>query len=233
MRAAFHTSVAALAVLAIPMAANAADLRVKAPPAPPMAPPFSWAGFYIGGNLGGAWAQGSLTDSLFGLNFNSGNNHGVFIGGGQVGFNYEFSNFVIGVEGDFDWDANNNNTGNGVAIPAVGTFQASANDRWLTTLAARFGWAIDYWLIYGKLGGGWVGSDNFTVTNLNTGASITGGSNTNSGWLFGGGVEWAFMNNWSAKIEYDYLGLNSQTFTSPGIVLAGDTFTTSNRKSRW
>ena len=54
-------------------------------------------------------------------------------------------------------------------------------------------------------------------------------NNTNSGWLVGAGIEWAFAPNWSVKIEYDYLGLNSQTFTAPaGGFLAGDTFTTSN-----
>ena len=229
MRAAFHTSVAVLALLTIPIAASAADLSVKARPAPPppLPPPFSWTGFYIGGNLGGAWVHSNVTDRLFGLSFNNGNNRGVFIGGGQTGFNYQFTNFVVGVEGDFDWLANNNNTTIGVVVPAVGTFQASANDRWVATAAARLGWAIDHWLIYGKAGGGWLGSNSLTVTNIATGASI--GSNNNTGWLVGGGVEWAFANNWSAKIEYDFLGLSSQTFTSSGVILAGDTFTTGSR----
>jgi Outer membrane protein beta-barrel domain/MOSC N-terminal beta barrel domain len=86
------------------------------------------------------------------------------------------------------------------------------------------------WLFYGKAGGGWVGSDKFTISNTATGASITGSNtNTNSGWLVGAGIEWALAPNWSVKIEYDYLGLNSQTFTAPaGGFLAGDTFTTSN-----
>jgi outer membrane immunogenic protein len=63
-----------------------------------------------------------------------------------------------------------------------------------------------------------------------TSASITGfTNNTTSGWLVGGGIEWAFAPNWSAKIEYDYLGLNNRTFTAPaGTFLAGDTFSTSN-----
>ena len=74
-----------------------------------------------------------------------------------------------------------------------------------------------------------VGNDTFTISNTVTGASITGGSNTSSGWLVGAGIEWALAPNWSIKIEYDYLGLNSQTFTVPaGGFLAGDTFTTSN-----
>ena len=61
------------------------------------------------------------------------------------------------------------------------------------------------WLFYGKAGGGWVGNDDFTINNLTTGTSITASNNTNSGWLVGAGIEWAFAPNWSVKIEYDYL----------------------------
>jgi len=227
----FH-STAVLALLVTSIAANAADLRVKAPPPPaPMPPPFSWSGFYIGGNIGGAWVHRNVTDSLFGLNFDGGNNNNaVFIGGGQTGFNYQISNFVIGVEGNFDWAANNNNnTSNGIVIPAVGTFRVTANDRWIATVAARFGVAYDRVLFYGKAGGGWVGADNFTVTNVTTGASFTGSNNTTeSGWLVGAGLEWAFTDNWSAKFEYDFLGLTSRTFTVPvgSPFLVGDTFST-------
>ena len=60
-----------------------------------------------------------------------------------------------------------------------------SNNRWITPLAARFGVTNGPWLFYGKAGGGWVGSDDFTVTNLTTGASITGSNNSNSGWLVG------------------------------------------------
>src|SRR5207253_9254402 len=100
----------------------------------------------------------------------------------------------------------------------------------ITTLAARFGVTNGPWLFYGKAGGGWVGNNSFTITNVTTGASITtSNNNTNSGWLVGAGIEWAFAPNWSAKVEYNYLGLDSRTFTVPaGVFLAGDTFTTSN-----
>jgi outer membrane immunogenic protein len=53
----------------------------------------------------------------------------------------------------------------------------------------------------------WVGHDDFTVTSLTTGASVTASTNRNSGWLVGAGIEWAFWPNWSAKVEYNYLGL--------------------------
>jgi outer membrane immunogenic protein len=172
-----------------------------------------------------------VTDNLFGLVFHNPSNNGVFIGGGQVGFNYQFSNIVLGVESDFDWAGNNNNTGNGIVVPGIdGIVQVTSSNRWVTTVAARFGVTSDYLLFYGKAGGGWVGTDDFTVTNVTTGASFTVPSNnTNSGWLVGVGIEWAFAPNWSAKFEYDYLGLNSRTFTVPGGgFLAGDSFTINN-----
>ena len=84
--------------------ALAADLRRPAPaytPPPPTPPVFSWTGFYIGGNLGGAWARGTVSDSLFGLSASS--DRSGFIGGGQLGVNYQFSNIVLGAEWDFDW----------------------------------------------------------------------------------------------------------------------------------
>src|SRR6476646_11110197 len=74
--------------------ALAADLRRPAPAYTPPPPVFSWTGFYIGGNLGGAWARGSVNDSLFGLSASS--DRSGFIGGGQLGVNYQFSNIVLG-----------------------------------------------------------------------------------------------------------------------------------------
>ena len=221
-----------LALLIAPVAVNAADMElpVKAWKAPSgvMAPLFNWTGFYIGGNLGGGWAHRNWTDRL-GVDFNNGNSNGRFIGGGQVGFNYQFDTFVFGIEGDFDWAANNNN-GNGVFVPFLNqTVQVTSNDTWVTTLAARFGWAWDRVLFYGKGGGGWVGNNGFTVTNLTNGTSITGSnSNTAGGWLVGAGIEWAFANYWTVKFEYDYLGLGGRSFTVPAgsPFLINDTFTT-------
>jgi outer membrane immunogenic protein len=215
----------------------AADIAVKAPPPPPPPPVFSWTGFYVGGNVGGAWSNNRWTDSLFLTNFGN-NNNGVFIGGGQIGGNYQIGQFVIGGEWDFDWAANNHNN-NGIIIPGVGNIVVTNNNRWITTVAARFGWAIDHWLLYGKAGGGWVGNNNLTISNLTTGVSFTCGTftsftncgNNTGGWLVGAGFEYAFTNNWTVKVEYDYLGLGNRTFFVPAAspFLAGDTFTSNNR----
>jgi outer membrane immunogenic protein len=210
--------------------ASAADVRARpapyAPPAPVYAPPpFSWTGFYLGGNVGGAWAHRDVTDTFFLGDFGNGNNNGVFIGGGQVGYNWQVGYAVLGIEADFDGAANNNNT------RTVGIVQVTSNNRWITTLAARFGLTNGPWLFYGKAGGGWVGNEDFTITNLATGASITASNNSNSGWLLGAGIEWAFAPNWSAKVEYNFLGLDDRTFVTPfGFQrLAGDTFFERNR----
>jgi outer membrane immunogenic protein len=230
MRKLFRTAAAIAALPALSTAAAAAD----APPAYELAPvysalPFSWTGFYVGGNVGGAWDRRNLTDSLFGLNLSTQNDRGAFIGGGQLGFNYQVGNVVVGVEADFEGIANTNSPSTGVSGPIFGTIQVTSNSRWLASLAGRFGLTNDNWLFYGKAGGAWVGNDSFTIVNTVTNASISGSSNTSSGWVAGAGIEWAVTPNWSIKIEYDYIGLNSQTFTAPaGGFLGGDTFTTSN-----
>jgi outer membrane immunogenic protein len=215
------------ALIGVSGAALAADL----PPSPPRAPAvytpavlpvFNWTGFYIGGNLGGAWTSVHVTDSLG--NSWSNTQQGVFTGGGQIGANYQINWFVVGVEADFDWLANNHNTSNAVST-SVGALQFSANDRWMATLAARFGVAADNWLFYGKAGGGWVGIGNPTLTNITTGGSISvSNSNSTTGWLVGAGVEWAFTPNWTAKLEYDFLGLNDSSFTVAAAtpVIGGD-----------
>jgi outer membrane immunogenic protein len=191
-------------------------MPLKAPP--PAPPPFSWTGFYIGGEVGGLWSHGSLYDSL-GL-FDISTNHDGFIGGGEVGFNYQINNFVLGVESNFDWTSLSA-TGPGVIVPGVGTLQGSADTKWITTLAGRFGLAYNQWLFYGKGGAAWVGN-TATISNLTTGASVSA-SNSRTGWLVGVGTEWAFDPHWSAKLEYDYINVDSFTFSGP--VIPADTWT--------
>jgi outer membrane immunogenic protein len=246
-------SVTLLAVAAIGLAtielASAADLGpVKRAPAQapavyaPPPPPFSWTGFYIGGNLGVAWTDGDLSDD-FG-NSTSISQHAVFTGGGQVGANYQWNWLVLGVEGDFDWLANNNNSSRTLTLGGV-PLQLSANDRWIATVTGRVGYAFNLggafgwgpsgvggpWLIYGKGGWGWAGVNKFTLTNVATGGSIDlSNSNSNDGPVGGVGIEWAFAPNWTAKLEYDNLFLSDKSFTTaPGSIIGSHTFSTFNR----
>jgi outer membrane immunogenic protein len=222
----------ASALLAI-SGAQAADIPRPMPaPAPVFVPPpaFSWSGFYLGGNVGAALAHHRTQDTLFGLEWGR-TSESVFAGGGQVGYNWQNGNFVLGVEAEFEGIASNDDKA-GVVVPGIGTLQARSHDSWLTTVAARFGWAYDHWLWYGKAGGGWVGNNGFTVFNLNTGASVTGGADRSSGgYLLGVGSEYAFANSWTMKLEYEYFGLGSQTFAVPAgsPFLAGDGFKTDRR----
>jgi outer membrane immunogenic protein len=223
--------------------ALAADLPPAAPPprapavyVPPAPPPFSWTAFYIGGNVGAGWNTATISDSLTNSSWGV-NNNTTFIGGGQVGGNLQFNALVVGVEADFDWFANSNNSGNGVQVDST-FLQGSNNGRWVTTVTGRLGVAIDRLLLYAKGGGAWVGSNNLTLTNVSgTGNYAFTNNNTNTGWTAGAGVEWAFVDNVSARLEYDYVGLSDQTYTIPstfptgpnGTVFAGDTFSSTSR----
>lgn len=205
-------------LLGISAVANAADMPLKAPPpAPP--PAFSWTGFYLGGEVGGARSDGTLYDSLHG--FDASTSHDGFIGGADLGYDYQFNSFVVGIESNFDWTSLSA-TGAGVVVPGVGTLQGSANTKWITTVAGRFGLAWNQVLFYGKAGVGWVGN-TATITNLTTGGSVSA-SNSRTGGLLGVGAEWAFNPNWSAKIEYNHINLDSYVF-SGGPIFPADTWT--------
>ena len=220
------TVLGALVLTTLVGPALGADLpALKAPP--PAAPAFSWTGFYIGGNLGVAWAEGSLTDSIYGLTFESGTGNGMFIGGGQVGFNYQFSTLVVGLEAEFEGFANNHNS-RGVFVPALGDpIAVISNYKSTAVLAARLGVAYNNWLFYGKGGGGWIGNGSLTLTDLTTGASTSGLDNNRSVFFAGAGLEWAFVNNWTVKAEFEILNVGNRTFTVPtgAPFLVGDTFT--------
>jgi outer membrane immunogenic protein len=172
--------------------AFAADLPTrKAPPAPvpAYAPPvFTWTGFYIGVN--GGYGVGNS-----GKDF--GTPSGGFIGG-TAGYNYQIGQFVLGVETDLDWaDLNKSGTN------FVGPYKSQVND--LFTARARAGYAVDRALFY--VTGGYAGADD----KLSLGGF---GSQTTwrSGGAIGGGVEYAFTNNITAKAEYIYAPFSDKSF---------------------
>jgi len=209
------STVTAVALLAASSAAFAADLGRPAPaPAPIIMPVYNWTGFYIGANVGGAWASGTLTDNLTGASF-TGNHSGV-IGGGTAGYNWQVSPiFVVGFEGTFD-GTSIGKTSDTVVVPILGrptAVQGSIGTNWVSTLAARVGIAQNNILYYAKGGGGWA-DNSASLTNTITGASVST-SNTRSGWLVGGGIEYAVSPNWTIKAEYDYLGLSNWTNSGP------------------
>jgi len=192
--------------------AAAADL----PPAPapaPVAPvvyapqQFSWTGFYLGGHIGGGYSGSSWTDPITGTGNDTFNNLG-FLGGAQVGGNVQFNALVLGVEGDFSWTSIK-----GTGTDSIGD-TLNTNVQWTSTVTGRIGAAFDRLLVYGK-GGLALAEDQSSITDL--GGNIASTSSLRTGWTAGAGLEYAFDRNWSAKIEYDYLGFGSQTmnFTTP------------------
>lgn len=200
--------IAALLAIGANIPAHAADMAVKAASPAPAPPPYDWSGFYVGANFGGAWSSGSL--DIPGNNFYGGLTE--FVAGGQVGYNFQAGHLLFGVEGDFD--------GATFSHPALpGPTLGSVSDHWIATAAGRAGYAADRWLIYGKLGGGWVHSS--AIVNF-AGQSFSG-SNTSSGWLAGVGLEYGFKSHWTVRLEYDHLwlaGWNSPTI--PAVALSRD-----------
>jgi outer membrane immunogenic protein len=229
----------------ISSAAIAADLPPAPPPprAPaayipvPVALPYNWSGFYIGGNLGAAWNSGGSVSDTFGSTFTGSGQTTKFVGGGQVGVNYEFwGGVVVGAEAMFDWLTNTTNTwtatqGTLGGAPNPGTVaSATFTNRWLTTATGKLGYAWDRVLLYGKAGGAWVGANNPSLTVNGLGQTLSSSTTNNFGWTAGIGVEWAFSYNWSARVEYDFVGLQNQSVTaSPGGLFAGDTININNR----
>jgi outer membrane immunogenic protein len=181
---------------ATPIAAQAADADRPYYRAPMIAI-YNWTGFYLGGHVG----------------FISTDGDSGFIGGGQVGYNYQVGQWVFGVEGQISGTSIRDSASgvismNGVPIGAVG---AQGSLDWISTLAGRAGFAFDRWLVYGKLGAAWAhGSGSAFVTSPAGSMSIST-SDTVSGWMLGFGTEYALRDNWSAKVEYNMLDFDHGT----------------------
>ena len=194
--------VSAVALAAAVGVANAADIRRPPPPAAKapayVAPLFTWTGFYLGGNLGYGWSDGSGTVNIAGVNVPiNGDGDGV-IGGVQAGYNWQTGAFVWGVETDFQLSGGTGNfRGSRPGIVITGT----ADNEWFGTIRGRLGYAVDRWLFY-VTGGGYYthNKSQGTVNGIAFASSATGW-----GWTIGGGVEMALLNNWSIKGEYLYL----------------------------
>jgi outer membrane immunogenic protein len=206
---------AGLAILALPTTANAT--------------PFIWSGFYIGGNAGVGFGGDSTSVDLEGFNYFAANpapgeitkvgDDEAFIGGSQIGYNHAFGNLVAGIEADlsgFDFQA--------AKIPASSRADWGSDTRvsvemnWLATVRGRLGVAMDRWLIYGT--GGVAFSDGVYRNNdfCNTAPPCGGGlldakGDMDTGWTVGGGAEFAWMANWTAKAEYLFVRFDGEDYS--------------------
>ncbi|MBB3017872.1 outer membrane immunogenic protein [Microvirga lupini] len=174
---------ASVALFGFAGAAAAADLPVRsAPPAPIIAaaPIFTWTGFYVGVNAGYGWSN----DDFDAFDLADDDDDGGFVGGAQVGYNYQIGSFVVGLEGDIQYaDFGRDNV---FDFDGDGDADDFGSD-WFGTVRARAGVAFDRALIYAT--GGFAFADDA------------------NGWTVGGGLEYAFTNNLSAKIEGLYVNL--------------------------
>jgi outer membrane immunogenic protein len=221
--------VAATALLAT--SAVAADLPRKAPAyaPPPLPPPFSWTGFYGGIHAGWGFTSDSdatVTNNIAGV-FDtialSQNSNGV-VGGIQVGYNWQFApNWVVGIEGDFSGTGIQDTTVAALTLggalgPAGSTHLAERDVKWLASIRGRLGYAADRWLFYVTGGGAWAGTDFTVGPNLPGTFGLATGSDTISGWTAGGGVEYAFTNNWTGRVEYLFYDLGDTNIANVGLV---------------
>jgi outer membrane immunogenic protein len=225
---------AALISVAIAGPAFAADLPAapyhKAPPPPPAV--YNWTGLYFGGHIGGIWADETSTNAtttplaLAGTQVSTTNDG--FLGGGQIGLNYQLGIWVIGVEADASW-TNASTTVNTVsALAPAFTIGATSDINWFSTVTGRLGFASGNVLFYAKGGVAWMNVD-YTGSVLVTGTNVVFAgpvtiSDTRTGWTAGAGIEWGFWNNWSAKLEYDFLDFGSEryVFNIGGVATTAD-----------
>ncbi len=225
MSKSFLAAAVSLAALSV-SGAFAADLpsRKEAPVYIPPPPMITWTGIYAGLNLGGGWSASSVnpnstalyvspaTGNLYALpgNNSGGSNAGGVVGGGQIGYNYQINQFLIGAETDIQGTSMSSGGNNNYALypdplvaggflnPMSPSGNRGVSLNWFGTLRGRVGYLFTPTLLLYGTGGfayGGIQAGNF--------------NNTRTGWTAGGGVEWMFMPNWSAKAEYLYTDLSS------------------------
>jgi outer membrane immunogenic protein len=250
-----RTLLASAGAIALTGAALAADLPSRPPPPVFLPPPpiFTWTGLYVGLNAGYTWSNSNRVDTatadVFGNPaFVGGPPFGVasaalatgsvpakidgFIGGGQIGYNYQFANsFVVGLEADIQGIAASNGGTLVFSQTTVGGFPTIPIDQnlfsrrrldYLGTVRGRLGFTITpTFLVYGTGGLAYGQTRSSTsITQIvesdpalpNHYSSFGSFSNTRVGWTAGGGVEWLFAPNWSVKAEYLYYDLGSVTY---------------------
>jgi outer membrane immunogenic protein len=183
----------------------------------PYVPVFTWTGFYIGANVGGAITQDALYNAYgtgfanggtFAIPLGNGTTTGV-VGGGQLGYNYQVGRFVFGIEGEIQANGTNSHF---VTHPFGQQQDWKAQGDYIATVAARLGFVIHQdTLVYIKGGGAW----DQTKYNVSTSEPFAYGSNpgisvSRSGYVLGFGAEYAITPNWTVKLEYEYMDFGSQ-----------------------
>jgi len=176
----------------------------EAPAGYAVVPYVSWTGFYIGGHVGGAWSEVDWSNVTFtGERFN--NTDSGFIGGGQIGYNQQIGNLVVGVEATLS-GADLNRDFHSILFPSV-RFSADINT--IATVTGRFGVASNQWLLYGKAG--WAGAQVEFSGRSSAPLPVDSFSfdNWRNGWTLGAGLEYKIARNISLGVEYSFIELGS------------------------
>jgi outer membrane immunogenic protein len=215
-----------VALLALGASASAADLGPRYTKAPSMIDPANnWTGFYVGLNAGAASTDRNLTavasEPFFESRFTDTISKTGFLGGGQIGYNYQSGMSVFGVEADATW-LNVKSTTNTFADPfffGKGNAAFSSNIDWLVTVRGRAGIAATPALLVYVTGGLAIAGVN--VRYQNSGNFLGQLTNTVSvndtiyGWTAGFGAEYALGGNWSVKAEYLRAQFDDTTLNVP------------------
>jgi outer membrane immunogenic protein len=217
------------AVAAAPVA-PASSVFYKASPALPAAA-WNWTGVYAGGNVGYGVARDPTTKvGIFDTTLNPILDEAFYlmpqgiIGGGQVGYNWQWSNIVLGVEADLQSShQHDNQTCATFCDSTAGSSIALVGQRlpWFGTLRARAGWTTGPTLLYAT-GGAARGKVTTTITQSDfNGVPLSlkqfEFDNVSNGWTIGGGLENRLVGDWTAKVEYLYIDLGSfsGTYVNP------------------
>jgi outer membrane immunogenic protein len=200
--------------------ASAADLAARpyAKAAPMIAAIYDWTGFYVGLNGGGGTSRDCWTNtSSLGVptvpNVSEGcHNPSGAVAGGQVGYRWQASNWVFGVEAQGDWASFK---GSNASLFLAGvTDQTKTNAFGLFTGQVGYAWSNALWYVKG---GGAVANNSYNGITTATGAGFDAASQTRWGGTIGTGLEFGFAPNWSVAVEYDhlFLGKNTVTLSAP------------------
>ncbi len=181
--------------------AVAADLPARTYTKAPVyaAPIYNWTGIYVGAHIGAAFGgDDGVTTTIPGLT--SSNRDASFLGGGQIGADYQFApNWVVGVEGQISGISNNDRT----FTDGVDSLRDRSD--WLASVTGRLGYTWGPGMIYAK--GGVAFRDNKDLDTVGFGLVTTDRNDT--GYTVGGGFEYMFAPAWSAKVEYQYYNFDT------------------------
>lgn len=171
-------------------------------------PAYNWTGCYIGGNIGGGWAH-----EEFGPNANVAYPGGTaklssFVGGGQIGCDYQNGMWVVGAQGLFDWSSMSGDS------PFFLGKNFSTRIPWFATATGRVGYVVQPAMLIFIKGGAAFTRDRYAFfhAGFHPPEEVT-----RSGWTIGGGFEWMLAPNWSLTIEYGYMGFGSVNLQFSGI----------------